>query len=80
MARDTRPLLERSLRAFRANVVQAGPAATAGYTLIGAILVLGAAGYGLDAWLGSRPWGLIVGLALGIVVGFYELVKATWRR
>jgi F0F1-type ATP synthase assembly protein I len=80
MARDRRTFLERSLRAFNADMVQAGPAAMAGYTLIGAILGLGAVGYGLDAWLGTRPWGLIGGLALGIVVGFYELVKATWRR
>ena len=41
------------------------------------IIVLGAAGYGMDAWLGSRPWGVMIGLGLGIVVGFYELIKST---
>ena len=81
MTREKRDnTLERSLRAFQVTVTRAGPAAMAGYTMIGAILVLGAAGYGLDAWLGSRPWGLVGGLALGIVLGFYELVKTTWRR
>lgn len=81
MTRDKRQnTLERSLRAFQVTVIRAGPAAMAGYTMIGAILVLGAGGYGLDAWLGTRPWGLLVGLTVGIVVGFYELVKTTWRR
>jgi F0F1-type ATP synthase assembly protein I len=81
MPRDTRSsLLERSLSAFRSTVVEAGPAAGAGYTLVGAILVLGGLGYGLDAWWGTHPWGLLIGLALGIVIGFYELVKTTWHR
>lgn len=79
MARDNRTWFERSLRAFNVNMVQAGPAAMAGYSLIGSILLLGGLGYGLDAWLGTRPWGLLVGLGLGIVVGFYELIRATWK-
>ena len=31
----------------------------------------------LDGRLGTRPWLLVGGLVLGIVVGFYEIVKAT---
>ena len=81
MPKDTRSrLLERSLNAFRSTVMGAGPAAAAGYTLVGAILVLGGLGYGVDAWWGTRPWGLLVGLALGLIIGFYELVKSTWSR
>lgn len=72
--------LARIARSFQANVQRAGPAAAASYTLIGAILLLGGLGYALDGWLGSRPWGLVTGLGLGIVVGFYELVKTAWRR
>jgi F0F1-type ATP synthase assembly protein I len=52
----------------------------ASYTLIGAILLFGAIGYGLDAWLGTSPGFLLGGLLLGIVVGFYELAKMVWPR
>ena len=41
---------------------------------------LGGLGYGVDRWLGSAPWGVFVGLLLGFVVGFYELVKAVRSR
>ena len=61
------------------TIGKAGPAASAGYTLIGALLVLGAIGYGLDRWLGTSPWLLLAGMLLGMVVGFYELIKTTRR-
>jgi ATP synthase protein I len=57
-----------------------GEAAASSYTLIGAIILLGGAGYGLDRWAGTTPWGLFGGLALGIAVGFYELIKSTRRK
>lgn len=50
------------------------------YTLIGAIILLGGIGYGIDMWQGTGPWGLFTGLMLGLVVGFYELAKTLWRR
>ena len=68
-----------STRVFQENVERAGPAAGTSYTLIGAIVVLGGAGYALDRWQGTAPWFAVSGLLLGIVVGFYELVKTNWR-
>jgi F0F1-type ATP synthase assembly protein I len=59
---------------------QAGPAAAASYTLVGGILLLGGIGYAIDLWKGSSPWGLVVGLCLGVTVGFYQLIKTAWRR
>jgi ATP synthase protein I len=70
----------RSLGSFQDTVRRAGPAASAGYTLIGALLLLGGIGYGIDRWLGTSPWGLLAGLILGIVVGFYELARTVWHR
>lgn len=70
----------RSIQVFQENVSRAGPAATASYTLIGAIVGLGGLGYVVDRWLGSGPWGVFIGLLLGFVVGFYELVKAVQHR
>ena len=70
----------RSLRSFQATISASGPAATASYTLIGAIILLGGIGYAIDEWRGTSPWFLFGGLILGIVVGFYELAKTLWRR
>ncbi len=50
----------------------------AGYTLIGAIMLLGGIGYAIDAWRGTSPWFLLGGLLLGIVVGLYELAKTVF--
>jgi F0F1-type ATP synthase assembly protein I len=72
--------LGRSLKALQTSVERAGPAAAASYSLIGAILLCGGIGYGCDRWFGTDPWGLILGLVAGIVVGFYQLVQAVWRR
>jgi F0F1-type ATP synthase assembly protein I len=77
--KESRFSLARSVQAFQENVNQAGPAAGASYSLVGAIVVLGGVGYGVDRWLGWAPWGVFSGLMLGFVVGFYELVKAVRR-
>ena len=71
--------LQRSLKAFQDNVRRAGPAASAGYTMIGAIILLGGIGYAIDSWRGDSHWFLLAGLLLGLIVGFYELAKTVWR-
>ena len=76
--RDTS--LARSLYYLHENIRRAGPAATASYSLIGAIVLLGGGGVLVDRWQGTEPWGILAGLALGIVVGFYQLAMAMWRR
>ena len=52
----------------------------ASYALIGAILLLGGVGYAVDWWQGTSPWFLLVGLAVGILFGFYNLVATLRRR
>ncbi len=71
---------KRSTQSFQDNVRRAGPAAGASYTLIGAIILLGGIGYAFDQWRGTAPWGLFIGLTLGLIVGFYELAKTVWHR
>jgi ATP synthase protein I len=70
----------RSAKSLQDNASSAGAAAGASYTLVGAIIVLGGIGYAVDRWQGTAPWGLLIGLGLGILVGFYELVKIAWPR
>ena len=67
-------------KSLQETVTRSAPAASVGYTLIGAIVVMGGLGYAFDSWRGTAPWGVFTGLMLGFVVGFYELMKAMWRR
>ena len=73
------PFLASSLQHLQDNIRRAGPAATASYTLLGAILLLGGCGYLLDRWQGTVPLFLLLGLFLGLVIGFYELAKTVWK-
>ena len=76
---DERDQLARSLQQLQDNIRRAGPAATASYSLIGAILLLGGAGHLLDRWQQTEPWGLLAGLLLGLLVGFYGLAKTVLK-
>jgi F0F1-type ATP synthase assembly protein I len=59
---------------------QSGPAMGASYTLIGSILILGALGYFIDKWKDTSPIFLLIGLLLGIIIGFYEIAKTIWAK
>lgn len=72
--------MSRSLKVLQETVVSSGPAAGASYTLIGAIILLGGIGYAVDLWRGTAPWGLLGGVALGLIVGFYGLARVVWHK
>jgi F0F1-type ATP synthase assembly protein I len=78
--KDPESNLARTTRAMQERAEQAGPAAGAGYTLIGAILLLGGIGFAIDAWRGTSHWFLLGGLLLGVVVGMYELAKTAFSK
>jgi ATP synthase protein I len=46
-----------------------------GLELAGAVAGLSLIGYWIDRHYGTSPWGLVVGLALGIVGGLYNFVR-----
>jgi len=71
--------MARSLQHLQENIRRAGPAAAASYTLLGAIFLLGGGGVLIDRWQDSSPWGLLLGLLFGLIIGFYELAKAVWK-
>ena len=72
--------LARAMKALQENLRRSGPAMTAGYTLMGALVLLGGIGYALDSWRGTSPWFLVTGLFLGLIVGFVELAKIIFRK
>jgi F0F1-type ATP synthase assembly protein I len=72
--------LSRSTQSLQENVSRSSGAAGAAYTLVGGIILLGGIGYAVDSWRGTAPWFLLAGLFLGIVVGFYELIKTVYQK
>ena len=69
-----------SLNYFQKIIVQSGPAATGSYSLVGAIIICTVLGWLVDSRKGSSPYGVLFGLGLGLVSGFYQLAKIIWRR
>ena len=67
-------------KALQDNLDRNEPRILASYALIGAILLLGGVGYAIDSWAATSPWFLLVGLAVGILLGFYNLLGSLRRR
>ena len=64
-----------SYLSFQKVLNQAGPAASASYSLIGSILLFIFIGFYIDNHFDTSPVGIIIGVVLGLVVGFYQMVK-----
>jgi F0F1-type ATP synthase assembly protein I len=58
------------------NLIRSESRIFASYGVVGAILLFGAGGYLLDRWLDTGPWLLLLGLLMGLSIGFFELVRA----
>lgn len=52
---------------------------SAAYGLIGSLLALTAIGYGVDYFLHTSPWGLILGSLLGFAAGLYGVYQALMK-
>jgi F0F1-type ATP synthase assembly protein I len=77
--RPTKPE-DRAIQATQRAIQESGPLMAASWSLVGGIVGLGGLGYAIDAWRGTGPWGLIIGLTLGVLAGFYQLIKTVWRK
>lgn len=71
--------LSDSNKALQENLDRNEPRILASYGLVGSILLFGGIGYALDRWQDTSPWFLLFGLLVGIVFGFFGLVKSTRR-
>jgi len=59
---------------FRVKV-KALRAASVGWNFVTAPLVGAALGYGIDSWAGVYPWTMVVGVILGFVSAFIEVMR-----
>ena len=63
---------------MQGNLSRGEPAIFASYGMIGAVILLGGAGFAVDRYLGTTPWGLVAGLLAGLGLGFYGLIRVFW--
>lgn len=57
------------------SVRMAGLAWSVGITLFGSIVFMLVIGWLADTLLGSSPWGLVVGVIIGSIIGFVQLFR-----
>jgi F0F1-type ATP synthase assembly protein I len=67
-------------RSLQKSLDRAEPVIFASYGIVGAILLLGGAGYLVDRWLETLPWFSVAGASVGLSVAFYALITAARRR
>ena len=58
---------------------QLGLAASLGLVLVAATAIGAGLGWLLDRWLGWAPWGMTVGLLVGVAAGFLEIFRLVMR-
>ena len=68
-----------AVESMQSNLDRGEPVIAASYGLIGAIMLLGGAGWAADRYLGTGPWCLLAGLIAGVAIGFYQLVRVVRR-
>ena len=56
---------------------KSGLAYGAALTLFASVVSLGGVGWLLDRWLGTKPYLLVVGIVLGVAIGFYQFIRLT---
>ncbi|HEU4836316.1 MAG TPA: AtpZ/AtpI family protein [Pyrinomonadaceae bacterium] len=54
---------------------KAGFAYAAGIALFGAVVTFCGAGWLVDKWFNTEPWGLIIGIVIGSAAGLYQFVR-----
>ena len=64
-----------NFKSFQNIVKQSGPAAAASYGLIASVLIFTYFGWIIDRKIDSSPFAILIGMLLGVIIGFYHLIK-----
>ncbi|MEC7935101.1 MAG: AtpZ/AtpI family protein [Candidatus Neomarinimicrobiota bacterium] len=65
---------------FHRYLIQSSPAASASYTLIAAVIFFCIIGFYIDNQYQTIPWFTLLGLIIGLIIGFNELAKIIWKK
>ena len=68
-----------NFKSFQNIVKQSGPAAAASYGLIASILIFTYFGWMIDREIDSSPFAILIGILLGMIIGFYHLIKVVGK-
>ena len=68
-----------NFKSFQNIAQQSGPAAAASYGLIASILIFTYLGWIIDKNIDSSPFAILIGMLLGMIIGFYHLIKAVGK-
>tara|TARA_Y100000310_G_C20110109_1_gene546706 strand:- start:122 stop:367 length:246 start_codon:yes stop_codon:yes gene_type:complete len=77
---NNKSLITSVFEQFSNIMKQAGPYMAASYTLVGAVIGLSLLGYFLDRLFDTKPWLLLSGILLGVVIGLYGVAKVSLNR
>ena len=82
MSKDSSSLknFNKSINYFQKVVQNSGPIASSSYTLLSCVLLGLIIGYYIDQKYLISPFGLLVGLFTGLIIGFYQLAKLIWYK
>ena len=80
MTKKDDDFIQRTLNEFQRFLRLSGPAASASYSLLGAIILLSLIGYIVDNRYSTYPIFFISGLLAGLIICFYELYKFINRK
>ena len=69
-----------SINYFQKVIQNSGPIASSSYAMLSCILLGLIIGYYIDQKYLISPFGLLVGLFTGLIVGFYQLAKLIWYK
>lgn len=72
---DDDPRLTPAEKEARDVTVKSALAMELPFTIVGAVVVGGLIGYGLDKWLHTDPWLMVVFGALGFAGGLLEVIR-----
>ncbi|MEO5858125.1 MAG: AtpZ/AtpI family protein [Pyrinomonadaceae bacterium] len=70
-------LSETEPQSLSENVRQSGLAYSAGIVLFASVAFMLVLGWGADVLLGSSPWGIVSGIVLGALIGFFQFFRLT---
>lgn len=70
-------LSESEPQSLSENVRQSGLAYSAGIVLFASVAFMLVIGWGADLLLGSSPWGIVSGIVLGSLIGFFQFFRLT---